>query len=77
MEFVSGEDGEHSFKKEVSAVPGAKIQYKFRIGLGDWWVLDENAPTVTDDAGNRNNAVMAPSVEECVSLALALCQLRR
>lgn len=48
-------DGEHVFTKAIHAKPGAAIQYKFRVGSGDWWVLDESLPTVTDDMGNRNN----------------------
>ena len=33
-----------SYKLELD--PG-KYQYKFRLGPGDWWVLDESAPTGT------------------------------
>lgn len=55
MDCTTGADGEHVFTKEISGVPGSKVVYKFRIGLGDWWVLDEGAPTVTDSSGFRNN----------------------
>lgn len=64
MECTTGENGEFTFSKAVDVEPNSKIQYKFRVGLGDWWVLDESAPTVTDNAGNRNNFIEAPSAEE-------------
>ncbi|KAH8894807.1 hypothetical protein GQ53DRAFT_63173 [Thozetella sp. PMI_491] len=64
MEFATDDDGEHIFKKEVAVAPGAQIQYKFRVGTGDWWVLDEGASIVTDEAGNRNNVLEAPSAKD-------------
>jgi len=45
MPFTTGEDGEHTFRKEVFAEDGSTIQYKFRIGHSGWWVLDENVAT--------------------------------
>ncbi|CAI4218353.1 unnamed protein product [Parascedosporium putredinis] len=39
--------------------PGTEIQYKFRVGTGNWWVLKEDSPTVTDSAGNQNNVLKA------------------
>ncbi|KAI0165762.1 hypothetical protein GGR57DRAFT_448650 [Xylariaceae sp. FL1272] len=36
------------------------VQYKFRIGPGDWWALDPDAKTVTDDQGNTNNILHVP-----------------
>lgn len=45
MEYTTDEDGEHTFKMSLTADEGSKVQYKFRIGLGDWWVLNEDAPT--------------------------------
>lgn len=38
------EDGELVFEHEFEAAPG-EYQYKFRLGPGDWWVLDETKPT--------------------------------
>jgi len=64
MEYDVGKDGEHTFRKQVSVAPGTKIQYKFRVAHGDWWVLDEDAPTTTDDLGNRNNVLDAPGAKE-------------
>lgn len=51
------EAGEFLFYKEFDDVEEGEYQYKFRLGLGDWWVLDETAETATDDAGNKNNII--------------------
>ncbi|KAL1880599.1 hypothetical protein Daus18300_001210 [Diaporthe australafricana] len=67
MEYTTGEDGAITFSKAFDVEPSSKIQYKFRVGPGDWWVLDEDAPIVTDDAGNRNNFIEAPSAVETKS----------
>lgn len=45
MDFTTGENGEHKFYKEVIVEEGGQFQYKFRLGMGDWWVLNELAPT--------------------------------
>ena len=34
---------ELEFWREFEAVPG-EHQYKFRLGPGDWWALDESKP---------------------------------
>jgi hypothetical protein len=64
MDYTTDEDGEHTFKKEVFADAGSEVQYKFRVGSGDWWVLDEDAPTATDAGGFLNNVTEVPSVAE-------------
>lgn len=46
MEFTT-EGTEHQFHKKILAEEGGSFQYKFRIGNGDWWVLNEEAPTGT------------------------------
>ncbi len=48
MDCSTDEIGEHTFSKEVHAKEGSTIQYKFRVGTGDWWAIDEDAPTGTD-----------------------------
>ncbi|CZT07537.1 uncharacterized protein RCO7_09782 [Rhynchosporium graminicola] len=63
MQFTTDENNEHEFSKEVNVEQGKEYQYKFRIGLGDWWILNENSPTGTDNAGNRNNVLTAPVVD--------------
>jgi len=47
-------DDEYRFYKTFSAEEG-EYQYKFRLGPGDWWALDEGKPVVDDGAGNKNN----------------------
>ena len=47
MECSTGRDGEVTFSKTCVIKPGADVQYKFRIGTGDWWVLNERSPTGT------------------------------
>lgn len=64
MDYTTEEGGEHAFTTAILAEAGSKVQYKFRLGLGDWWVLNEDAPTVTDNAGNRNNVAEVPSIAE-------------
>ena len=43
MHFTTDENGEHEFHKEVLVEQGGQYQYKFRIGDGDWWALNEQA----------------------------------
>lgn len=66
MEHTMREDGEHEFKKEVYGEAGSTIQYKFRVGEGDWWVLDGETPTVTDNAGNTNHILEVKPLKERV-----------
>ncbi|KAI0999058.1 hypothetical protein K3495_g9136 [Podosphaera aphanis] len=46
---------EYKYDIRLKLRTGEDHQYKFRIGEGQWWVLNEDEPTVTDDMGNRNN----------------------
>ncbi|KAI1213264.1 uncharacterized protein F4807DRAFT_256777 [Annulohypoxylon truncatum] len=55
MDVSIDQHGTHIFTKKVMVDDGTEIQYKFRIGSGDWWVLDDNADTVVDEMGNMNN----------------------
>jgi hypothetical protein len=41
--------GEFEYYKEVHIEAGKKYQFKFRIGNGDWWVLDDEFPTGMQD----------------------------
>lgn len=43
MDFTTEDGGEHTFYKNIEVRPNAQIEYKFRVGLGDWWVLNETA----------------------------------
>jgi hypothetical protein len=44
MKHETKADGELEFTKEVSVQEGKQYQYKFRVGEGEWWVLNEQAP---------------------------------
>ncbi|GKT53285.1 PT repeat family protein [Colletotrichum tofieldiae] len=48
MQFTTEDGGEHTFHKNIEVPPSTQIQYKFRVGLGDWWVLNEDAPTAPE-----------------------------
>ncbi|PKS10304.1 hypothetical protein jhhlp_002055 [Lomentospora prolificans] len=61
MSYTTGPDHEHSFSHTCKVEPGSEVQYKFRLGTGNWWVLKEGAPTVRDSAGNQNNVLKAPT----------------
>ncbi|EXJ64657.1 hypothetical protein A1O7_00995 [Cladophialophora yegresii CBS 114405] len=52
----------HVFSYRTELEPG-EYQYKFRLGPGDWWVLDESAQKATDELGNVNN-VLSVETEE-------------
>ncbi|KAI1374571.1 hypothetical protein F4677DRAFT_447207 [Hypoxylon crocopeplum] len=57
MDVSIDQHGGHRFTKQVMVDDGSEVQYKFRIGAGDWWALDDNADTVTDNQGNINNVL--------------------
>jgi len=44
MQYTKSEDGQYHFWKEFDAEEG-EHQYKYRLGPGEWWALDENKPT--------------------------------
>jgi hypothetical protein len=60
MDYDTDDKGEHTFSQKVEGEPGSKIQYKFRVGPGNWWVLHEGMPTVTDINGNTNHELEIP-----------------
>lgn len=43
MDVAIDQLGGYLFTKQVMVDDGTEIQYKFRIGSGDWWALDESA----------------------------------
>ncbi|KAF7857165.1 hypothetical protein EAF04_009406 [Stromatinia cepivora] len=59
MDYTNDSD-HYVFSKAVEVEEGKEYQYKFRIGNGDWWMSDEDAPTVTDEVGNQNNLLTVP-----------------
>ncbi|TKA82780.1 hypothetical protein B0A55_01785 [Friedmanniomyces simplex] len=61
MDHDKRADGENRFYKTFTADEG-DYQYKFRLGPGDWWALDDAKPTVDDGAGNKNNLMVVKPV---------------
>ncbi|KAI0128827.1 hypothetical protein BJ170DRAFT_682616 [Xylariales sp. AK1849] len=59
MICTKDEDGEYLFARFMLLWQDSVVQYKFRLGDGDWWVLDEDADTTTDTEGNVNNTLRA------------------
>ncbi|KAI1502766.1 hypothetical protein F5X99DRAFT_378410 [Biscogniauxia marginata] len=57
MDASMDQQGEYIFTKEIEASEASEIQYKYRIGSGDWWTIDPTADTVTDAQGNVNNVL--------------------
>lgn len=47
MQHTVNEQGEYLFTKEVEVEEGKEYQYKFRVGEGEWWLLNEDEPTGT------------------------------
>ncbi|KAF2144327.1 uncharacterized protein K452DRAFT_156920 [Aplosporella prunicola CBS 121167] len=66
--------GDLIFEKTLDAVEPGEYQYKFRLGPGDWWVMDETAPKISDGAGNSNNllTVKEPTDEAIENKKLAM-----
>ncbi|KAK5137862.1 hypothetical protein LTR08_006631 [Meristemomyces frigidus] len=50
-------NGDYHFRKTFNVEEG-EYQYKFRLGPGDWWALNESAPIVDDGVGNKNNLLV-------------------
>jgi hypothetical protein len=48
MQHTIDESNEYEYHKDVQVEDGKDYQYKFRIGEGDWWILNENSPTGTN-----------------------------
>ena len=55
-------DGEYTFTKEVEIEEGKEYQYKFRVGEGDWWLLNEDEPTGTYSLMMRVNCSTSTNV---------------
>ncbi|EPQ64415.1 Bgt-5059 [Blumeria graminis f. sp. tritici] len=65
MDVVKQElSGEYKFSITLNIPKGLDHQYKFRVGEGNLWLLNEDEPIVIDDAGNRNNLLHTESNEQ-------------
>lgn len=56
--------GEYRHEIRLNIPKGQDYQYKFRLGKGDWWDLNEEEPTVVDGAGNHNNLLPTKVIED-------------
>jgi 1,4-alpha-glucan branching enzyme len=47
LEMECTDDAEHGrkFTRKLEVEEGNEYQYKFRLGDGNWWELDESGPT--------------------------------
>lgn len=45
MHFTAGEHNVHKFHSDIEVEEGKEYQYKFRVGEGGSWALDEDSPT--------------------------------
>lgn len=43
MQYILDEHNEHLYHTDVEVEEGKEYQYKFRLGEGDWWVLNEES----------------------------------
>ncbi|KAJ5039062.1 uncharacterized protein L3040_006732 [Drepanopeziza brunnea f. sp. 'multigermtubi'] len=68
MQYTTDENNEHDFYTEVNVEEGKEYQYKFRVGPGDWWVLNEASPTVPDNQGIPNNLLAVPISEHSTAI---------
>ncbi|KAI0481618.1 hypothetical protein F4859DRAFT_427054 [Xylaria cf. heliscus] len=61
MDASIDQHGDLIFTKQVMVDESSEVQYKFRHASGDWWALDPDAETVTDEHGNVNSLLLSPS----------------
>lgn len=45
MDVAQNENGQNVFSKVIDVSDASDIQYKFRIGTGNWWLCNETAET--------------------------------
>jgi hypothetical protein len=57
---VVGEN-EYHYHKDLELEEGSEYQYKFRIGEGDWWTLDEGSQ-IGMSSRERRNSLHLPAV---------------
>ncbi|KAI0408614.1 hypothetical protein F4802DRAFT_548160 [Xylaria palmicola] len=61
MDASIDQHGDLIFTKQVMVDELSEVQYKFRHASGDWWALDPDAETVTDEHGNVNSLLRCPT----------------
>ena len=58
MQRTVDKQGEYTFTKEVEVEEGQEYQYKFRVGEGDWWLLNEDQPIGTHSLTSHDRVAM-------------------
>jgi hypothetical protein len=61
MQYLTGKHNEHQYYKHVEVEEGKEYQYKFRLGEGDWWVLNEESPIGTSTSTGRDSPPSSPA----------------
>ncbi|KAF2972194.1 hypothetical protein GQX73_g1463 [Xylaria multiplex] len=72
MDASIDQHGDFIFTKQVMVDECSEIQYKFRHASGDWWALDPDADTVTDDQGNVNSLLYSPTIKAAQEITTLL-----
>ncbi|KAI1426238.1 hypothetical protein F5Y12DRAFT_301628 [Xylaria sp. FL1777] len=70
MDASIDQHGDYIFTKRAMVDECSEIQYKFRHASGDWWALDPDADTVTDDHGNINSLLYSPTIKAAQEIML-------
>lgn len=60
MQSVPEGGSQSVYQALIHVQPGLEYQFKFKLGDGDLWVLDEDTEVGTDHAGNKNNLIRVP-----------------
>ena len=42
MHYTTDDNNQHEFYRQIEVEEGRSYEYKFRLGPGDWWVLNED-----------------------------------
>ncbi|KAI0542277.1 hypothetical protein GGR58DRAFT_302509 [Xylaria digitata] len=72
MDASIDQHGDFIFTKQIMVDECSEIQYKFRHASGDWWALDPDADTVTDEHGNVNSLLYSPTIKAAQEITTLL-----
>ena len=72
MQHTVNDDNEYEYHKDVQVEEGKEYQYKFRVGEGDWWILNEEAPTGKNFHWLRNWASHSERVVQFISASFIM-----
>ncbi|PHH90877.1 hypothetical protein CDD83_2382 [Cordyceps sp. RAO-2017] len=60
MQYRTDDTGDKCFTTQISVQPGQDYRYKFRLGHGGDWLLDQQASIDIDDQGSCANLLKVP-----------------